>query len=152
MLTAIISVFIGNFLVGVIFKPSLERLWSIRGELLDLKFPTSSPLREILGRPRMDRIELGQRQDDVRRQVNEIFRKYRLAYNSFRKIGWIFLGAVLLMGLLAISSANLPLTLFLLACLSLTLTLLVTTRRHVSHFRRTSLYRSFLQPLFELLP
>jgi hypothetical protein len=127
MLTAIISVFIGNFLVGVIFKPSLERLWSIRAELLDLKFPTTGPLREILGKPRIDADELEKVQSNVRRQVNEIFREYRLAFSSFRKVGWIFLFALFLMSLLAIWSAALPLSTFVAACVTLFLILLAAT-------------------------
>lgn len=127
MLTAIVSVFVGNFLVGVIFKPSLERLWAIRAELLNLKFPTTGPPREILGKARIDTNKLEEVQDDVRRQVNEIFREYRLAYSSFRKIGWIFLVSVFLMGLLAIWSATLPLCSFVVGCITLFLTLLAAT-------------------------
>lgn len=101
MLTAIISIFIGNFLIGLLFKPALEHLRDVREELCSVRFPTRNPFELVaalgLGDRAREDDQLQREQESARRVLNEIIRKYRLAYTFFRQVGLVFLGAFLVL-------------------------------------------------------
>ncbi len=115
MLPTVISIFIGNFLIGLLFKPALDHLREVREELLRVSFPMPDPLRELFALKRLDPQAVEGQQASARKTINEIFRRYGLAYSSFARIGRVFLVALLLLASAAVWSFQLSLT-WALAC------------------------------------
>jgi hypothetical protein len=115
MLSALISIFFGNFLIGVIFRPALDRLSKIQEEFLSIKIPSRDPLLRlrdpVLGAPQRHEEEAS-----ARRRFDETFRKYRLAYSPFRRISYVFLLAIILLGIMAVISLHLCLIWSLASC------------------------------------
>jgi|SRR6267154_576188 len=98
MLPAIISILIGNFLIGLIFKPALDHLRTIREELLSVVIPLDEIHARSFRLRRPWNAEKFEEEDAAARHaINEIFRKYTLAYGSFKRIGMVFLIALLLL-------------------------------------------------------
>jgi hypothetical protein len=98
MLPAIISILIGNFLIGLIFKPALDHLREIREELLSVVIPLDEIHARSFRLRRPWRAEEFEEADHAaRHKINEIFRTYTLAYGSFKRIGIVFLIALLLL-------------------------------------------------------
>lgn len=94
LLPAIISILIGNFLIGLLFKPALERLSEIREELLSVVLPLDEVhMRSFRSKP-WDAEKLSEAEETARHALNKIFRKYTLAYRSFKRIGILFLLAL----------------------------------------------------------
>ena len=98
MFSAIVSILIGNFLIGLIFKPALDHLREIREKLLSVVVP----LDEVHHRSFRLRVpwnaeEFEEADEASRHEINEILRKYTLAYRSFKRIGIVFLVALLVL-------------------------------------------------------
>jgi len=116
MLTTIISIFIGNFLIGLLFKPALDHLREVREELLTVSFPTLGPRWELFAPKRLDPQAVEDQQASARKTINEIFRRYNLAYKSFVRVGRVFLIALLLLVSAAVWSVELSLAWALACC------------------------------------
>jgi len=97
ILAAIISILVGNFLVGVLFKPALEHLQKIREELISVVIPIADRRLGHRGQQPGDAQDIQTRIDSALRSMNEILRKYILDYQSFRRIGILFLAALILL-------------------------------------------------------
>jgi hypothetical protein len=108
MLPALISIFIGNFLVGLIFKPALEKLSKIQEEFISIKIPSRDPLLKLF-RPAVTPEQRREERASARRRFDEIYRKYRLAYQPFRSISYIFLATMIFLGIIAVFNLQLDL-------------------------------------------
>jgi hypothetical protein len=87
MLPAIISIFIGNFLIGLLFKPAFERLRTIREELLSVVVASDDVhTRSFRSRP-WNAEQLRENNEAAGRAINAILRRYTLAYGPFKQIG-----------------------------------------------------------------
>jgi len=106
LLSAIISVLIGNFLIGLLFKPALEYLQKIREQLLSIVVPMDD-VRMGLSRVRaLDAEKLEEEETVALRMINETFRKYILAYGSFKRVAFTFLLVLLLLVNLTVVAAS----------------------------------------------
>lgn len=91
MLSAIVSILIGNFLIGLIFKPALDHLREIREKLLSVVVPLDEVHhRSFRLRKPWNAEEFEKADEASRHEINEILRKYTLAYHAFRRIGIVF--------------------------------------------------------------
>lgn len=98
MLPAIVSILIGNFLIGLIFKPALDHLREIREKLLSVVVPLDEVHHRSFRLRHPWNAEEFERADEAsRHEINEILRKYTLAYRSFKRIGIVFLVALLVL-------------------------------------------------------
>lgn len=97
LLPAIISVLIGNFLIGLLLKPALKRLSEIREELLSVVIPLDEVHMRLFRSKPWDAEKLSEAEETARHALNEILRKYTLTYHSFKRIGILFLFALLLL-------------------------------------------------------
>jgi hypothetical protein len=97
ILPAIITVLIGNFLIGLLFKPALEQLQGIRQELLSVEIPADDVYTRSFRAKPWNAARQAEEDETARRAINGIFRKYALAYPSFLRIGFLFLIALLLL-------------------------------------------------------
>jgi len=103
MLPVIISILIGNFLIGLIFKPALDHLREIREELLSVVIPVDEVrARSFRLRRPWNAEKFEEADEQARHAMNEIFRKYTLAYSSFKRIGTVFFSALLLLTYLTV--------------------------------------------------
>jgi hypothetical protein len=111
MLPAIVSIFIGNFLIGVVFKPAYDRLRSIRERILSVTVP--APVNDVFARMLLDEENPPERRrqqlKSAVRELNAILRQYQLEYASFKKIGQVFLVALILLANAAIMPLKLAL-------------------------------------------
>lgn len=128
MLSAIVSILIGNFLIGLLFKPALEHLQRIREDLLLVVIPVDdAPMRSFGSRP-WDSETLRKAHEAARHAINEILRKYTLAYEPFKRIGLVFVVAILLLVNFTILVMPLTLDKRALLCVSLTAIVLLLVR------------------------
>ena len=98
MFSAIVSILIGNFLIGLIFKPALDHLREIREKLLSVVVPLDEVHHRSFRLRRPWNAEEFEKADEAsRHEINEILRKYTLAYRSFKRIGIVFLVALLVL-------------------------------------------------------
>src|SRR5579859_2045588 len=98
MFSAIVSILIGNFLIGLIFKPAVDHLREIREKLLSVVVPLDEAHHHSFGSRKPWNADEFEKADEASRHaINEIFRKYTLAYHSFRRIGIVFLVALLVL-------------------------------------------------------
>jgi hypothetical protein len=98
MFSAIVSILIGNFLIGLIFKPALDHLREIREKLLSVVIPLDEAHHRSFRLREPWNAEAFEKADEAsRHEINEILRKYTLAYGSFKRIGIVFLGALLVL-------------------------------------------------------
>jgi hypothetical protein len=111
MLTTVISIFIGNFLIGLLFKPALDHLRSVRDELVGVQFPIRDHVADVVARindeTQLDANEMRRKQYEAKQTINKILVKYRLAYLSFQKVGSIFFLLLLALVNLTVASAEL---------------------------------------------
>jgi hypothetical protein len=98
LLSAIVSVLIGNFLIGLIFKPAVDHLREIREKLLSVVVPLDEVNYRSFRLAKPWNAEEFEKADEAsRHEINEILRKYTLAYHSFKRIGTVFLVALLVL-------------------------------------------------------
>jgi hypothetical protein len=102
LIPAVITVLIGNFLIGLLFKPALDRLTEIRDGLLSIVLPPDRYTRSFRSQP-WNAEKFEEENEAARHAVSEIIRKYSLAYRSFRRIGIVFLIALLALVNLTVS-------------------------------------------------
>ena len=95
ILAVIISLLIGNVLIGLLFTPAFERLRKIREQLHSVALPQDEVYARSFRSKPWDAQNLHNAEETTRNSINEIFRNYTLAYQSFRKIETLFLLAIL---------------------------------------------------------
>jgi hypothetical protein len=128
ILSAIISVLIGNFLIGLLFKPALEYLQKIREQLLSIAVPMDDVyLRSFRAKP-WNAEKFEEEETAARRSINETLRKYMLAYGSFKRVAFTFLLVLLLLVNLTIVAAAFDPWKTTLLCVLMTATIVAFAR------------------------
>lgn len=96
MLTAIVGILLGNFLIGILFAPAVARARSVLDRFSEIHLPFKSiwaDLADAQDRSRqleeytLDRLKAVE-------DFNLCFRQYCIAFKSFQRVGTIFLVAV----------------------------------------------------------
>ena len=106
MLSALITILIGNVILGSLVKPLLDQLRDTRDELKSITLPITNPLWVSFNPRKLAPGEVQNDWDKARYELNEIYRKYSLAYRPFKKMGLIFLIALVLLANAAIGATS----------------------------------------------
>lgn len=106
MLTAIVGIFLGNFLVGTLFAPALQELRKILRQFSSIKLPHRS------ARPGAEQMTYEERhhtEEEAAREFNRLFREYSISFKALKKLGGLF--ALALITLATIVAWQLPISL-----------------------------------------
>lgn len=94
MLTAIVGILIGNLLIGVLFAPALQELRKILQQFSTIELPFEyiwPGAAEMTAQQRHEAEEL------AARKFGRLFREYTISFSAFRKIGFLFVGAIIVL-------------------------------------------------------
>lgn len=93
ILTAVVGVLLGNFLIGTLFAPALSRL---RG-ILDKFARIELPFRDVWDPDAIGNQDLVDRRDRAASSFNLYFREYLVSFQAFKRLGNIFLALIVLL-------------------------------------------------------
>lgn len=102
MLTAIVGILLGNFLIGTLFAPALLELRRVLTSFSEIELPFESILGE-----RVPPDERRVAQKTATRQFNRSYREYMIAFNAFKKLGLVFVVAIVLLACVVVWEARL---------------------------------------------
>lgn len=94
MLSVIVGILLGNLLIGVLFAPALQELRKILRGFSTIQLPYVSVS------PGADQMSPQQRYDAeavATREFNRLFREYTISFAAFKKLGLLFLAAVIVL-------------------------------------------------------
>ncbi len=94
MLTAIVGILLGNLLIATLFAPSLQELRGILKGFAAIELPYKSAW------PGAKQMTAEQRQNAKERAVgdfNRLFREYSMSFNAFKKVGTVFVTAIIIL-------------------------------------------------------
>lgn len=94
MLTAIVGILLGNLLIANLFAPALQRLREILGRFASIELPYESywPEEDISTLEQRRRME-----ETAVNEFNKLFREYEISFKAFKKIGFVFVFAIVLL-------------------------------------------------------
>src|SRR5713226_7947960 len=96
MFTAIIGILLGNFLIATLFAPSLKRLRDVLDKLTQIRLPFESVWALLGDQP--DEAALLRARNAATSAFNLYFREYSMAFSAFKRLGYVFLSAVVVLG------------------------------------------------------
>jgi hypothetical protein len=94
MLTAIVGILLGNVLITTMFAPALQRLREIIGRVADIQLPFRNSL---LGAPPLSAEQRGLLEETTTNDFNRFFREYVMSFNAFKKVGVVFVTAIIIL-------------------------------------------------------
>ena len=121
MLTAIVGILLGNFLIGTLFAPTLQELRRVLRTFSEIALPFET----ILG----ERVPLEERREARKaaaRQFSQSYREYTIAFNAFRRLGVVFVVAILVLACLVVWQVHLGVVTLVLAMIVLCAAVLAT--------------------------
>jgi hypothetical protein len=93
MLTAIVGILLGNLLIATLFAPALRELRGVLGSFEDIQLPH----RAWFGARQMSAAQRLEAKETAASDFNRLFRKYTMSFNAFRKVGVVFIIAIVIL-------------------------------------------------------
>ncbi len=96
MLTAIVGILLGNFLIATLFAPSLKRLRDVLDKFAQIQLPFES-IWPLLEEQPGDDATRRRAAEKATSEFNLYFREYCIAFDPFKRLGYVFVGAILVL-------------------------------------------------------
>ena len=94
MLTAIVGILLGNLLIATLFAPALHTLRQILGEFANIELPFDDAfLTERKASPQQRQVV----EQKAAKEFNRLFREYTMSFEVFKKVGMVFVAAIIIL-------------------------------------------------------
>jgi hypothetical protein len=94
MLVVIVTILLGNVVIGILLKPAFQKLRDLITRFSAIELPYRPLLqvgKQMTAEQRREAAEL------ARREFSRLFREYVISFNAFKKVGGVFVGSVIIL-------------------------------------------------------